>query len=109
MPLMSSGRRRHWATLKEEIEVEDDMGGRTQSFEEYATAKVAIENQVAAGAEGTAVVSYRVTMPYRSDTVDKHLAGTQQQVVTAGKTLKVLEMASPEERNRELVLHCARV
>jgi hypothetical protein len=29
-------------------------------------------------------------------------------VVTATKTLKVLEVINAEERNRDLVLHCAR-
>jgi head-tail adaptor len=107
--MKSSGQRRSWVTLEEEVEVTDALGGRTQTWEPYATVRGAIESKLSGSSEAEAVVLYMVTIPYRADTIAKHFDGQQQHVVTVDKTLKVLEMASPEERNRELVLHCARV
>jgi len=109
MILTSSGRRRDWVTLEEEIETTDALGGRSQTWSEYVTLRAAIETKPAVVSESQATVLYLVTIPYRADTVTKHFAGSQQHVVTADKTLKVLEMVTPEERKRELVLYCARV
>jgi head-tail adaptor len=92
-----AGQRRHFVSLQKGVSTTDAMGGRTQSWDTYARIWAAIDEL------------YRVTMPFRQDTYDLYLAGTQLQVVTATKTLKVLEVINAEERNRDLVLHCARV
>jgi len=108
--MKSSGLRRQWVRLAEAVDTPDVLGGRSQIYESYVELKAAIEPQPPAGvSESQAAVLYLVTIPYRPDTVAKYLAGLQQHVVTANKTLKILQMVTPEERNRELILQCALV
>jgi head-tail adaptor len=103
-----AGQRRHLVELQHDVSVTDAMGGRTQAWATYAREWMAVDSQPLVVSETQATVLYQVTMPFRQDTWDKHLEGTQQQVVTESKVLKVLEMVNPEERNRELILQCAR-
>lgn len=108
--MKSSGQRRDWITLEEEIETVDALGGRSQTWAPYVTLRAAIEPQPPTSlTESAATVLYLVTIPYRPETVAKQAAGSQQHVVTPDKTLKVLEMLTPQERKRELVLYCAQV
>jgi head-tail adaptor len=104
-----AGQRRHFVSLQKGVSTTDAMGGRTQSWDTYARIWAAIDEQPLVVSEVQATVLYQVTMPFRQDTYDLYIAGTQLQVVTATKTLKVLEVINAEERNRDLVLHCARV
>lgn len=104
-----AGQRRHRIELQEGVTVTDGMGGRSQTWTEFGTDWAAVDNQPFIVSETQAAVLYQVTLKYRADVVTRWDAGTQMRVVGGGKTLKVLAVVNPEQRNIELILHCGEV
>jgi len=101
-----AGQYRHSVVLQRGDAVTDPLGGRSQTWTEIVTTKAAIESEPAIKSELEAAVFYQVTLRYRSDVVTLLDAGTQIRVVGGGRTVKVLAMTNPEQRNIELILHC---
>jgi head-tail adaptor len=87
----------------------DAMGGRTQSWSTYGHAWAGVDEVLLKFDDTQASVGFAVTFPYRSDVEEKQLAGVQQRVVLGDRTMKVLAVMNPEQRNRDLVLQCALV
>lgn len=106
-PRKSAGARRHRVALQQGVSTLDALRGRTQTWTTYATVWAAIDEMPAVVSETQATVLYQVTLLFRADTFAKYLAGTQQQVLTTQKALKVIEVVNPDERNLDLVLYCA--
>jgi head-tail adaptor len=92
--------------LQEGVEVIDALGGRSQTWPAFGTDWAAIDNQPFIVSETQAAVLYQVTVRFRQDVIDRFDAGTQIRVVGGGRTVKVLAIVNPEQRNIELVLHC---
>ena len=102
-----AGQRRHLATLQQAVVVTDPIGGRkSTSWPSYGTWSVAIGELPFFKDEKEATQTFTVTGPYRADIVTKHAAKIMQRVAVAGKTLKVVIVQNPEQRNRDLILHC---
>jgi head-tail adaptor len=106
---LRAGQLRHAVELQEGVPVEDETGGASETWPAFGTGHAAIDEQPFVVNETEATVLYQVSMRYRSDVVERFDAGTQLRVVGNGKTLKVLAIVNPQERNRDLVLHCGRV
>jgi head-tail adaptor len=102
-----AGERRHQLALQQGVAVTDALGGRSQAWVTYGTVRAAVESVPFVVSELQATVQFTVTMRYRADVVTKYRAGTQQRLVGAGQTLKVLAVVNQAQRNRDLVLHCA--
>jgi head-tail adaptor len=102
-----AGQRRHHATLEEAIVTTDVLGGRAAtSWESFGRWWVAINELPFFKDEKEASQTYQVTGPYRADVVEKHADKIMLRVVGGGKTLKVVIVQNPEQRNRDLILHC---
>jgi head-tail adaptor len=104
-----AGQLRHRIKLQAAVEVEDETGGKTETWPTFAFEQAAIDGAPFVVSETQATVLYQVSLRYRADVIEKFDAGTQLRVVGNGKTLKVLALVNAEERNRDLVLHCGRV
>lgn len=102
-----AGQLRHRLALQQDVPVVDALGGRTQTWDTYGNEWAAVDEMPLVVSETQSSVLFQVTMRYRADILEKHLAGTQLRVVTPTRTLKVLEIVNPEHRNRDLVLSCA--
>lgn len=104
----SPGQRIFYGELQEAVVTTDAMGGSTESWERYANEWLSVDATVIGVSETNATPVFQVAMPYHPGVEDRYKAGTQQRVVAAGYTLKVLAVVNPEQRNRDLVLTCAR-
>jgi SPP1 family predicted phage head-tail adaptor len=98
-----AGQLRHRVQLQSATVVTDSQGGRSQTWATYATVWGAVDPVPVVVSEEQSVVLFIVSIRYRSDVVK------QQRVIAEGMTLKILELVNPEQRNRDLVLHCASV
>jgi hypothetical protein len=103
-----AGQRRHLGTVQEAVVVEDNLGGRkaTNWITLGAPWWVAVNEIPFFKDEKEATQTFTVTGPFRSDIPTKHAAKVMMRVIAAGKTLKVVIVQNPEQRNRDLILHC---
>ena len=97
------GERTHEAVLQVATEVTDELGGRSQVWNAYATEFVAMTPQPIVVSEQEATVLFIVEMPYRSDVALQH------RVIVSNKVLKVIAIVDPEMRHRSLQAYCAEV
>jgi SPP1 family predicted phage head-tail adaptor len=104
-----AGARRCYIALQHGTAVVDALGGRTQAWSTYGHAWAGIDETLLKFDDTQASVGYVLTISYREDVESKQLAGTQQRVVYGDRTMKVLAVMNPEQRNRDLVLQCALV
>jgi head-tail adaptor len=104
-----AGARRCRIALQHGTAVLDAMGGRTQSWSTYGHSWAGLDETLLKFDDTQASVGFTVTLPYRADVEEKQLAGVQQRVVFGDRTMKVLAVMNPEQRNRDLVLQCALV
>jgi hypothetical protein len=105
----SAGERRHRADVQEAITVTDALRGRTEAWVTFCGTRAAVEPMPFVVSDTNAVVLYLVTVPFDATTaaiVTKHRAKVGLRVVAAGLTLKVIAIVNPEQRDRELQLHC---
>ncbi len=103
------GQLRTRVELQEGVTITDETGGGSETWPAFGNDWVAIDSFILGSTETEAVVQYIVSMRYRSDLVTKFFNGTQIRLATGDKTLKVLAMMNPEERNRDLQLTCGRL
>lgn len=104
-----AGQRRQRVDLQKGVPVTDETGGASETWPVFGQDWAAIEPVPFVVDETKAAVLFTVAIRYRQDLVDLDDIGTQIRVVGAGKTLKMLALVNPEERNRDLILHCGRV
>ena len=104
-----AGARRSRVAIQEGGWVLDALGGRTETWSTYGHDWAGIDETLLKFDDTQASVGYVLTLPYRADIETKQLAGTQQRIVVGDRTLKVLAVMNPEQRNRDLVLQCALV
>lgn len=102
-----AGARRVRIALEEGDWQLDPLRGRTQTWSQYGHDWAGIDETLVKLDDTQASVGYVVTIPYRADVEQKQIAGTAQRVIFGDRTLKVLAVMNPEQRNRDLVLQCA--
>ena len=104
-----AGQRKHHITLQEGTTVEDTLGGEsTTQWSAFGQDAAAIDEIPFIVSESEAAILYNVTIKYRSDVVSKFADQIAIRVVSAAQTMKVLQLENPEQRNIELILHCAK-
>lgn len=103
-----AGQRRHRVSLEQGTEVKDVIGGETTTlWTSFGHDWAAIDETPFIVSETEASLLYRVTLRYRADVITRFTAGGALRVVGETRTLKVLQVENPEERNIELILHCS--
>jgi SPP1 family predicted phage head-tail adaptor len=95
-----AGQLRHQVEIQYAVVVTDDMGGRSQTWETLATVAGSVEPQVGIVGSMKAEVITLITIRY--------IAGVEaeQRAIANGVTYSILAVINPEQRNRELILHC---
>lgn len=103
-----AGQRRHRVSIEQGTEVKDSIGGESTSlWTAFGSDWAAIEETPNIISDTEASLLYRVTLKYRSDVRTRFADGGALRVVSVNRTLKVLQIENPEERNIELILHCS--
>jgi hypothetical protein len=104
-----AGQRRTRITLWSSEDTKDVILGQPEGdWEQFGTDDAAIEQVpfITNATEHGAM--YRVTIKYRSDIIPLFDQGRKRmQIRSDTLTLTLLEIESPEQRNIDLVLHCA--
>jgi hypothetical protein len=104
----AAGERNVKATLQYATPTTDSMGGRTEpTWTEFGVwwSKVTVVPFIVSDTQSSLL--YQLEGPYRADVVAKFQAGIGLRALVNGLILKVFQVENPQERNRNLVLHCA--
>ena len=101
---MRAGRLRHRLKLQEATETRDGHGGITRGWVTYSVRWASVEplrgQELFAAQQINAEITHRVRLRYCDDLTASH------RLVFGSRSLNILSILNPEERNRELEVMC---
>lgn len=104
----TGGERHARATLQYATQTKDAMGGLSvTTWTDFGNWWAKVTTMPLVVTETEASILYDVEGPYRSDLMDRFLAGTGVRLVIRDLTLKVLQLEVPQLQQRTIVAHCA--
>lgn len=104
---MQAGKLRHRVELHSASTDRSDYGEQTETWSKYDTVWASIEplqgRELMHAQQISAEITHLARMRYNSS------AATEHRVIFGARTLEIISIINPEERNREMVLMCKEV
>lgn len=98
-----AGQLRHRVQLQSAVVVTDSLGGRTQTWGTYATVWGAIDEQPFVQGNENPELNTLISIRFREGVQAK------QRAIAKGNTYAVIAVQNPEQRDRDLILHCMEI